>query len=139
MDKCGRRVNSNGLETIGLCSGIPWQFLEFCFVFFSILFAFLSGECSLLNQLKLRKWKRWRVLLERGGGPDYDAFYKEWRERGLPWPLTSKAVHDEKRNASAMIDEIERKNIRYLSILIPLTTAFALLAAVVKYRHIFIP
>jgi hypothetical protein len=102
--------------------------------------ALLSAALSLfgvvydyLIRRKLREAKRWRNLLRTGGAPDFDGFYKEWKARGLYWPLSSRAVHDEKVKTDKMIEDLERKSDSCPLIITGLAAAFAIFAAALAY------
>jgi hypothetical protein len=99
----------------------------------SAAFGLLGVVYDYLNRRKLREAKRWSELLRTGGAPNFDDFYKEWKARGLPWPLTSRAEHDERVKIHAMIDDLERKSDSWPLVFTGIATAFAFFAAVLAY------
>lgn len=82
---------------------------------------------------KLRDAKQWRNLLRTGGYPNFDDFYREWKARGLPWPLSYQAMHDEKVKTGNIIEDLERKSDSRPLILTGIAAAFAIFAAILAY------
>ena len=102
--------------------------------------ALLSAVLGLLGVVydylilrKLRDAKRWRNLLRTGGYPSFDDFYNESKARGLSWPLTSRAMHDEEAKTDSIIEDLERKSDSRPLILTGIAAALAIFAAVLAY------
>ena len=89
-----------------------------------------------LNRRKLRKEKRWADSLKLYGAPDLKDFDKEWRARGLPWPIKTQTRDDEFVKTNKIIDDLERKNDLWQSILTWIAAIFTILVGVLVYLFI---